>query len=311
MTTPASCKKRNPARKATLAALPFLLPGFLLFLAFILVPLFFNLRLSVSDYRIADGTLRFVGFENYRSMLTDQSGRFWYAYRNNLLYALVTTPCILLFGMVSAVLVNAVNRGKVFFRTVFYLPVITSWVIVGLVFLYLFNANRYGLVNHLLVDVFHVMPKYVSWLQKEWSGNFVIWVMGIWKNIGWCMLIYLAALQGIPGELYEAASIEGAGAFHKYVHITIPLLRPTTFFLVVNLIIGSFNVFIQVLLLTNGGPNGRTSVLQYLLYDRSFNLFRFGEGAAIGVVTGLTVYLLTVLLQRLTREDRQEGDSRG
>ena len=193
-----------------------------------------------------------------------------------------------------------VSGGGCFFRAGFYPPV-TLLVIVGLVFLYMFN-NGCGLINYILVDILHILVT-VPWIHKEWTGNLAIWTLGVWKNIGWAMIVYLAALQGIPKDLYEAASIEGAGFAARLFRITIPAIRPTTFFILVNMLIGAFNVFLQVFVMTKGNPNGRTSVLQYLLYDRSFNLFEFGQGAAIGLIAGLTVFLLTIVLNRVLKRE--------
>lgn len=285
-------------------AVPFILPGFILVCIFVLYPMIRNIQISLSDYKIVEGTMDFIGFKNYFELFTEPQRRFWYAYRNNILYAAVTTPAVLFFGVVCAVMVNSLKKGVVFFRTMYYLPVITSWIIVGLVFKYLFNAGNRGMVNYLLVDVFHIMPNYLNWLKEEWTGNLVIWLLGIWKNIGWAMVIYLAALQNIPENLYAAASIEGANGRQKFLSITVPLLKPTTFFLTVQLLIGSFNVFLQVLVLTGGDPLGKTSVLQYLLYDRSFNLFQFGQGAAIGVITALSIFTITLVLNRLLRREQ-------
>lgn len=295
-------KKRNEKELAEFkAVLLFILPGLILVCLFVLYPMINNILISFSNYKITYNKMDFVGFDNYRTLLSE--GRFWISYRNNILYALITTPFIMMFGLISAVMIHSLKHGKVLFRTAFYLPVITSWVIVGLVFLYLFNSNERGLINYILVDILHVAPSYISWLQNEWSGNLVIWIMGIWKNIGWSMLIYLAALQGISMDLYEAASIEGAGPVSRFVYLTLPLLKKTSYFVLVNMIIGAFNVFIQVFILTKGNPAGRTSVLQYMLYDRSFNLFQFGQGAAIGVITGITIFAVTLAMNKLTKED--------
>ena len=185
--------------RAYAAAAPFVLPGLLLVLAFVIYPMFFTIRIALSEYRIVQGEITFIGLENFKNVLSGGS-RFWYAYRNNFLYALVTVPFILLGGMLFAYLINNLRRGQTIFRVGFYLPVITSWVIVSLVFQYMFNNSDRGLINYLLVDVLHVMDDYVPWLLREWSGNAAIWLMGIWKNVGWSMLVYLAALQGIPKE---------------------------------------------------------------------------------------------------------------
>jgi multiple sugar transport system permease protein len=202
-------------------------------------------------------------------------------------------------------MINSVRRGALLFRFTYYLPVITSWIIVGYVFQYLFNGNGRGLVNYVLVNLLRVLPAYVNWLNEPWTTELVIWVLGIWKNTGWAMVIYLAALQGIPAELYEAAAIEGAGAWHQFWKITLPMLKPTTFFLTVQLLIGSFNVFLQVLVLAGNDPTGRTSVLQYQMYDVSFHNFDFGQGAAIGVLTAVSVLAVTLALNRFLQQNRQ------
>ena len=249
---------------------------------------------------------KFIGLQNYIDVLSDETFRI--AFANTLLYTLVTVPGQMILGLLAAVLINAIPRFRVTFRVIYYIPVITSWVIVSLVFQYMFNNSDRGLINYLLVDVLHVMDDYVPWLLREWSGNAAIWLMGIWKNVGWSMLVYLAALQGIPKERYEAAELDGAGLWKKFWHITMPGLRPTTFYVMVNMIIGSFNVFIQVMMLTGGDPNGKTSVLQYLLYDRAFNQFEFGEASAIGMISAVTIVALTIILNRVFKLDNVEQE---
>lgn len=293
--------------KRWLTASPFVLPGLLLVIAFILYPMFFTIRISLSEYKIVQGKMTFIGLENFKRVLSSGS-KFWYAYRNNFLYAIVTVPCILFFGMLFAYLINNLYHGKDVFRVGFYLPVITSWVIVSLVFQYMFNNSSRGLINYVLVDVLHALDDYIPWLLREWSGNAAIWLMGIWKNTGWAMLIYLAALQGIPKERYEAASIDGAGIWNKFWRIIIPGLRPTTFYVMVNMIIGSFNVFIQVMMLTGGNPGGKTSSLQYLLYNKAFNQFEFGEASAIGIISAITIAIITLALNKNLKLNAVDGD---
>lgn len=305
-----SSKKAITAKKGLrqlLSALPFAMPGLILVGAFIIYPMLFTIRIALSEYKIVQGEIIFIGLENFKNVLTSGS-RFWYAMRNNFLYALVTVPFIVLGGMFFAYLINNLKRGQGIFRVGFYLPVITSWVIVSLVFQYMFNSSGRGLVNYLIVDVLHLTDEYIPWLLREWSGNAAIWLMGIWKNMGWAMLIFLAGLQGIPQELYEAAELDGAGIFTKFWSITMPSLRPVTYYVMVNMIIGSFNVFIQVLMLTGGNPNGRTATLQYLLYDRAFNQFAFGEASAIGLISAVTILILTLLLNnQLNLDTDNEG----
>lgn len=186
-------------------AVPFVLPGVLLACVFVLYPMLFNVRISFSNYQIVQRSMTWVGFDNFVALFTERGDRTLLAIRNNFLYAMVTTPFIMLFGLIFAVMVNSLKRSQLLFRTCFYLPVITSWVIVGNVFAYMFNAGGAGLINYLLKDIFHILPEYVSWLNRTWTANLVIWLLGIWKNIGWAMVIYLAGLQGISIDLYEAA----------------------------------------------------------------------------------------------------------
>jgi multiple sugar transport system permease protein len=265
--------------------------------------MFFNIQISFSEYQIVQRSMRFIGFDNFISLFTERGDRLFLAIRNNFLYAFITTPFIMLFGLIFAVMINSLKRGGVFFRTCFYLPVITSWVVVGNVFAYMFNAGQAGLMNYLLKDIFGFLPEYVPWLQRTWTANLVIWLLGIWKNIGWAMIIYLAGLQGISNDLYEASSIEGANKVQQFWYITIPLLKSTTFYVIVNMVIGAFGVFIQVMMLTSGNPRGTTSVLQYLLYDKAFNLFEFGQGAAIGMITALLVLLTTVIMNKVFKTE--------
>lgn len=295
--------------KGILTALPFIAPGLLLVCIFILYPMIFTFRIAFSDYQIVKREITWMGIDNFVNVLTAQDNSFWYAFRNNFLYAAITTPCIIFLGMFFAYLINNLSRGKTIFKVGFYLPVITSWVIVGLVFQYLFNSSNRGLINYVIVDVLHLSKDYIPWLLREWTGNSAIWIMGIWKNTGWAMLIYTAALQGISKELYEAASLDGASSWQRFKGIVVPMVKPTTYFVLVNMVIGSFNVFIQVMLLTAGKPNGTTSVLQYLLYDKAFNKFKFGEASAIGLITAITIILLTVILNqglKLDTVDKEE-----
>lgn len=308
---PNDIKKRmwKKNRKGLLSAIPFIAPGLILVCVFVLYPMFFTLRIAFSDYQIVKREITWAGIDNFVSVFTAQNSSFWYAFRNNFLYAIITTPCIIFLGMFFAFLINNLNRGRTIFKVGFYLPVITSWVIVGLVFQYLFNSSNRGLINYVIVDVLHLTKDYIPWLLREWTGNAAIWIMGIWKNTGWAMLIYTAALQGISKELYEAASLDGASSWQRFRGIVVPMIKPTTYFVLVNMVIGSFNVFLQVMLLTSGKPNGTTSVLQYLLYDKAFNQFKFGEASAIGLITTITIIILTVILNRglkLDTVDKEE-----
>ncbi len=275
------------------AVSPFLLIGLLGVVVFVLFPLFKEIYMSLFKYNIlAPGESEFIGLNNYLRAFNDE--KIYLALRNTILYGLITVPGQWVLGIFIASLINAqFIKHKVFFRTVYYLPVITSWVVVSFLFKYLFSDGEFGFVNYIFYAKLHLFREPISWLQNEWTAWVVIWLLGIWKGVGWVMVIYLAALQSIPKSLYEAAAIDGAKAGQVFWNVTLPLLKPTTLFIIINLIIGSFNVFIQVFLITNGGPLGRTEVLLSYMYKQAFTFFDFGYASAIGVTMGILIFLVT------------------
>ena len=293
--------------RAYAAAAPFVLPGLLLVLAFVIYPMFFTIRIALSEYRIVQGEITFIGLENFKNVLSGGS-RFWYAYRNNFLYALVTVPFILLGGMLFAYLINNLRRGQTIFRVGFYLPVITSWVIVSLVFQYMFNNSDRGLINYLLVDVLHVMDDYVPWLLREWSGNAAIWLMGIWKNVGWGTIIYFAALTGIGPELYEAGMVDGANRWQRMRYITLPGILPAV----------SINLIFSVSGIVYGGFDQIYNLYNPLVYDKAdileTYLFRNGViggdyslGTAMGLFNSVVAFILVILANKVIKKLGGDG----
>lgn len=280
----------------------FILPGLLLFVTFIVGPMAYSFRISFYDWKIinpADST--WVGLANYTRALGNPIFR--RAVLNTLAYALVTVPGQLIIGLIVAVLLNQDIRHRAFFRVVYYLPVITSWVIVSLLFEYMFSAQA-GLVNYVLRDVLHVIPKNILWLADPVLAFVPIHLLGIWKGVGWTAIIFLAGLQAIPEHLYEAAEVDGAGPLDRFLHITLPLLRPTTLFLVVVLTIGALNAYISNLLITNGGdPLDQTHFVLTLMYDATFNRLDFGYGSAISYLLTFIVFIISIVQIRLLRKE--------
>jgi multiple sugar transport system permease protein len=209
-----------PRLRQRLVPYAFLLPGFALFSLFVLYPLLSALRLSFFHWRIVGSVGVFVGLQNYALSFHDPIA--WTALRNTLIYAVGTVPTQMLLGLLVAVLLDSIERLKVFFRTLYYLPVITSWVVVSVLFRYLFSSDA-GPANSLL-HILHVTQDNVGWLINPPSALFVIGLLGVWKGAGWSMLIFLAALQGVPRELKEAAAVDGAGPVRTYVRVVIPQL---------------------------------------------------------------------------------------
>lgn len=284
---------RRPRFRGGLEVLPFLLPGLILFAIFVLWPLLQGLRISFYHWSVMPGAEQeFVGLANYKRALVDPVVR--YAVRNTLLYVAVTVPGQMAFGMLVALALNSSVHGRIFWRAVYYLPVLTSWVVVSFVFKYLFSGGG-APINYILKDVLHLMPAYVNWFQEYGTAQVPILALGIWKGIGWTMVMFLAGLQGIPHELYEAASIDGAGRTQSLRLITLPLMRPVTLFVMVLLTIGSFSVFISVNLLTAGGPMNQTQVILSYIYDQGFKFFDFGYGFALAGLLGVLIFGFSLL----------------
>lgn len=288
------------------APLPFLILGLTGVAVFVVFPLIKGIYMSFFQYNVLfPEKSTFIGFDNYVRVFQD--GKVYLAMRNTLLYSIVTVPGQWMIGILIAVLINArFIKHKIFFRTVYYIPVITSWVVVSFLFKYLFSSGKYGLINYIFYEKLHLLSQPINWLQNEWTAMLVIWLLGIWKGVGWVMVIYLAALQSIPKTLYEAAEIDGANALQLFRHVTLPLLKPTTLFIIINLIIGSFNVFIQVLLITDGGPLGKTEVILSYMYKQAFSFFDFGYASAISVLMGIVIFIVTWGQQRSIGKEKVE-----
>ncbi|MVB12464.1 Lactose transport system permease protein LacF [Caprobacter fermentans] len=295
---------RKGARQL-IAVAPFILIGFVFVCIFVIYPQIKNVWMSLTEYNIMQPSNSvFVGIQNYaKAFVGDEKDKFWIAFRNVILYGVFTIPPGMLIGLILAVLINGVKKFNTFFRAILYLPVLIDWIVVSIIFLYLFSDGKAGLVNYYLMKL-NILQQPIAWFSSTWTANAVIWIFGIWKSIGWVMIIYLAGLQGISKDIYEAAEIDGATKTQKFLKITIPLIRPTTYFVLINLIIGSFNVFFAVYMLTSGGPIGTTDVLQNYMYNQAFKYMNFGYACAISVITGLSILLLTIFRDKFFKYER-------
>ena len=269
-----------------------LLPGLAVFGMFTVYPIFRLLWMSFCDWSFASMLDQpFIGLANYREVLGD--GTFWTVFVNSVVYTLVTVPGQMALGLFTAVLINGIRRFGVTFRVINYLPVITSWVIASLVFRYVFNTE--GLLNYFLTNVVHVTSANVRWLDTRWSGLAVAMILGIWKGVGWNMVVFLAALQQVPAELYEAAEIDGCGAWKKFVSVTLPSIRGTVLFALIMLSIGGFNVFTSIKMITGGKPAHQTDTLLTWMYYKAFSTGKFGYAAALSFIMALSLGLLAIL----------------
>ena len=275
-----------------------LLPGLAVFGMFTVYPIFRLLWMSFCDWSFASMLDQpFIGLANYREVLGD--GTFWTVFVNSVVYTLVTVPGQMALGLFTAVLINGIRRFGVTFRVINYLPVITSWVIASLVFRYVFNTE--GLLNYFLTNVVHVTSANVRWLDTRWSGLAVAMILGIWKGVGWNMVVFLAALQQVPAELYEAAEIDGCGAWKKFVSVTLPSIRGTVLFALIMLTIGGFNVFTSIKMITGGKPAHQTDTLLTWMYYKAFSTGKFGYAAALSFIMALSLGLLAILQVKAMR----------
>jgi multiple sugar transport system permease protein len=289
---------------AARTALAFIAPGFLVFAVLIIYPMVRAFQMSFYDWNvIAGATSDFTGFHNYLRAYHDPV--FWRAAANSAVYMAFTVPPQVVLGLLVAMLLNNKAPGRAVFRVLFYLPVVTSWVVVSLLFQYLFADS--GLVNWMLHDVTHLISKPTPWLAGRWTGMAVVSALGVWKGIGWSMMIFLAALQGVPKELMESAAMDGAGPWQRFRAVTLPAVRPAAVFVTVMLVIGGFNVFTSVLLVTGGGPADSTQVLLTYMYQQAFKNLDFGYGSAIAVLLTLLVFALSMIQLRVFRDEPEEA----
>lgn len=266
-----------------------LLPGIIVFALFTVYPIIKLLFMSFMQWDLSSVFDRsFAGFENYKAVLSDKT--FYIAFVNTLVYTFVTVPGQMILGLVAAVLINSIPRFKVTFRVIYYIPVITSWVIVSLVFRYIFNTE--GMLNYVLYNVLHLTSDNIPWLNTRWGGMTVAMLLGIWKGVGWNLVVFLAALQSVPGELYEAADMDGCSGLSKFFYITLPSIKPTILFALVMLTIGGFNVFTSIKMITDGKPMHQTETVLTWMYYKAFSTGQFGYAAALSFIVAVVLMIL-------------------
>jgi multiple sugar transport system permease protein len=278
----------------------FVLPGLGGLLLFVVGPILASLVLTVYEWDLLTSP-RYVGLANFRRLVEDD--QFWAALRHTLAFIAGYVPLVMGLALAVALALNARLRGVAALRTAFFLPVVSSWVAVALLWSWLFNP-RYGLVNHLLGLAGVAGP---GWLfDRTWAMPAII-LTSVWKDLGFVMVIFLAGLQAIPADYHEAAALDGAGDFERLRSITLPLLAPTTFFVAVISIINSFQVFDQVWVMTEGGPAGATSVLVERVVKHAFSYGEMGYAATISWVLFALVFAVTLVQLRLGRRGAFDG----
>jgi multiple sugar transport system permease protein len=275
--------------RESLIAYSFILPNLFGFVAFTLIPTAASLVLAFVNWDGANA-ITWAGWDNFKHLLQDTTFRI--AFGNTISYVAGTVPLTMAASLGLALLLNQPLRGRNFFRTVFFFPYVASLVAVAVVWNMLFNPAM-GPVNQFLTALGVANPPRWS-ASVDWA-MFTVIMATVWKGMGYYMLIYLAALQGIPAYLYEAAEIDGANSWQRFRHITLPMLTPATFFITVMLTISCFKIFDLIMVMTGGGPGRATNVLVIHAYNTAFREFRFGYSSAIAMVLFVMVAVITIV----------------
>lgn len=274
-----------------MSALIFLLPALLGTLIFIVIPVICSFGLSFVQWDLLN-PIKFVGFENYREIFHD--GLFYKILGNTIVFALSTSFFGVIIPLIIASILNTKIRGSEFFKGAYFLPFITPMVVVGVVWAWIFDPNI-GLLNQKL----HL---HLNWLYDSKLAMPALIVVSVWKLIGYNMIIFLSSLSAISQSLFEAAKIDGANSFQIFKNVTIPMLSPTIFFVVIITAISSFQVFDLIYLMTQGGPFDSTNVLVYAIYKNAFEYFNVGKASAIAYVLFVIILVLTLIQWSLRKK---------
>lgn len=277
----------------------FLAPGLILFCIFTLFAVVFSFYISFHEWNILEPTKPFVWLENYARLWADK--KFHQAVFNTLYYTAGTVPLTMSCGLLIALLLNNRIRARGVFRTLYYVPVITPLVVSAIIWKWVYQGD-YGLLNYYLSRL-GLIKDSLLWLADPNLAMPSVILMSVWGGAGYHMVIFLAGLQSIPEEFYDAAKVDGAGPMRRFWHITVPLLGPTTFFLFVTSVIGSFQVFTQIYIMTSGGPLRRTTTIGYYLYEKAFRHFDMGYATAMAYALFAMIFVFTLLQLRFMRRE--------
>ncbi|GIF52370.1 sugar ABC transporter permease [Asanoa ferruginea] len=279
------------------SAYGFLAPGLILFSIFTVFALGFAFYLTFREWNILEPEKPFIGLQNYQDLVHDKD--FGRSIINTAYFTGASVPLGMLVGLCVALLLNQPIRGRGLLRTLYFLPTVTPFVVAAIIWKWLYNGD-FGLFNYYLLKT-HLITEPLVWLSDKNLAMPAVVLMSVWTSVGFSMVVYLAALQAIPNDLYEAARIDGAGAWARLRYVTWPMLRPSTLFLMVMGIIGSFQVFTQIYIMTSGGPLNRTTTMVYYIYEAAFKFYEMGYASTLAYALFLMLLVFTALQLRLYR----------
>ena len=292
-------KKKLTGRKRDerVAAYIFVAPAVILLIAFLVVPMIYTVYFSGFKYQIMrPDAMKFIGFENYQKLFSDKN--FWLALKNTVYFTVIVVPCQCALALALALLVSKKFRGVAVFRTMYFAPQLTSMVVISVLWSVLYNANpNTGLINSILVSLGMSPIKFLS--DANTAMNSIIF-MSAWQGAGYQMMIFLAGLQGIPRDQYEAASVDGATKFKQFLYITLPGLKGTIKYVIMITMIQAMKLFTQPYIMTQGGPKNSTKTLVYYIYTQGFQKGNFGYACSIAAVFFVIVVCMSMALKKVT-----------
>lgn len=269
----------------------FILPALVGTLIFIIIPVICSFGLSFAKWDLLN-PIQFVGLTNYREIFSE--ALFYKILLNTVVFALATSVLGVIIPLVLACILNSKIRGAEFYKTAYFLPFITPMIVIGVVWEWIFDPNI-GLLNH-------VLHLHINWLYDTHFAMPALIIVSVWKLIGYNMVIFLSSLSGISQSMFEAAKIDGANELQTFKNVTVPLLSPTIFFVVIITAISSFQVFDLIYLMTQGGPLNSTNVLVYAIYQNAFEYFNIGKASAIAYVLFVIILVLTLVQWNLRKK---------
>ncbi len=291
-------------KKENLQGFLFILPAMIPLSVFWILPVLFSGGLSLTNWDMMSENIKFMGIKNYTSLLRDPN--FGRVLKNTLVFAVGSTVPTIFLGMMTALVMNGSRKGTGVYRTIIFAPYITPMVAISVVWSWIFEP-RVGILNFIMRLV--GLPE-SQWLQSSRTAMVSVLIVTIWKSLGWTMIFYMEAIRKVPQNLLESAAIDGANGFWRFVKITLPLISPTTLFLIIMSTINSLQAYDQIQVLTQGGPAGATRTLLYYYYQEAFQNFNTGKASAVAVILVIITVVLSLVETGISKKmvfDSQGG----